>query len=100
MRITIEISDELLREAHAVAAQTCETLAALVERGLQQLIRNQQSPGAFKLRTASLPATNCSQNFALLRGTPCATKVIEAAAVDGRGDLLTQSAESITLRQR
>jgi hypothetical protein len=53
MKITIDISDTLMREATKVAQGEGVTLAALVERGLRRLIAETGQRPPFKLRRAS-----------------------------------------------
>jgi hypothetical protein len=52
MKITVEISDPLLREARKLATREGVTLRSLVERGLQRVVM-QDKHAPFKLRTAS-----------------------------------------------
>ena len=54
MKTTIEISDALLEEARAVAAEEGTTVRALVESGLRwRVAEHRASYGAFKLDDAS-----------------------------------------------
>jgi hypothetical protein len=54
MRITIEISDPLLRDAKKLASREGTTLRALVETSLRaELQRRSSTPGEFRLRRAS-----------------------------------------------
>ena len=53
MKITIDISNSLLREAKKVAAREGLTLEALVERGLHRVIAERGRSRRFKLRRAS-----------------------------------------------
>ncbi len=53
MRITVEISDPLLREARKIAAREGVTLRALIERGLRRVVAKSKIAAPFKLRRAS-----------------------------------------------
>ena len=63
MKTTVEISDGLLREARQVAARKGLTLRALIERGLQQAVRETTSGAAFKLRRASFAGKGLQSEF-------------------------------------
>lgn len=55
MKTTIEINDELLRQAKIRAAERGETLREIVERGLRrELDELESSPGNYVLRDASV----------------------------------------------
>ena len=55
MKTTIEISEPLLREARAFAAEQGQTLRQLVEAGLRQvLVARKRRKKAFRLRDASV----------------------------------------------
>jgi hypothetical protein len=53
MKTTIEISEQLLREAKKVAARDGTTLRALVEDGLRHELSHRQKPRSFRLRKRS-----------------------------------------------
>lgn len=53
MKTTVEISDQLLREARQQAAQEKVTLRALVERGLRHVLSQKPAKTPFRLRDAS-----------------------------------------------
>ena len=53
MKVTLDISDPLLREARRVAARQGTTLRALVERGLRCVVAEGKQNRAFRLRKAS-----------------------------------------------
>ncbi|HVM96025.1 MAG TPA: hypothetical protein VMT89_06535 [Candidatus Acidoferrales bacterium] len=55
MKTTIEISDPLLREVRAVAAEEGQTLRQLVETGLRHVVNNRKGRRkAFRLRDTSV----------------------------------------------
>ncbi len=54
MKTTIEISDELADTAKAYAARNHMTLRSLVERGLREVMRQDQQRPGFKLKDASV----------------------------------------------
>jgi hypothetical protein len=53
-KITVEISDPLLREVRRLAIREGVTLRALVERGLHHVIAQPKNRATFKLRRASI----------------------------------------------
>jgi hypothetical protein len=53
MKTTIEISEQLLREAKKVAARDGTTLRTLVEQGLRHELRERKKSSSFRLRKAS-----------------------------------------------
>lgn len=52
MKTTIEVPDNLLREAKRVALREKTTVRALVERGLRSVLSSQKPAGSFVLRRA------------------------------------------------
>ena len=54
MKTTVEIADDLLRQAKAVAGKERTTLRALVEEGLRWAIGKRRRRERFKLRDASV----------------------------------------------
>lgn len=54
MKTTVEIAEELLRQAKSVAAQERTTLRALLEEGLRWAIGKRRKKQPFKLRDASV----------------------------------------------
>jgi len=54
MKTTVEISDELLAEAKAIAARERTTLRALIDRGLREVLRQRYADRRFRLRDASV----------------------------------------------
>jgi hypothetical protein len=71
MRTTIRLDDDLLREAKQVAAESDQTLSALIESALRErLVRRRQrlNRGPIKLITAPgrpLPGVDLSNNAAV-----------------------------------
>jgi hypothetical protein len=63
MKTTIEISDPLLLEARKVAQREGVTLRALVERGLDRVIRETKRPISFKLRRATFNGKGLREEF-------------------------------------
>ena len=54
MKMTVDISDALVRKAKKLAGREGTTLKALVERGLHRVIAEAESPSKFKLRKGSV----------------------------------------------
>ena len=63
MKTTIEISDELAARAKAFAARERLTLRAVVERGIRLVLREANSPAAFRLRDASVGGNGLRAGF-------------------------------------
>jgi hypothetical protein len=55
MKTTVEIADDLLRQAKTVAVTERTTLRALLEEGLRWALAKRRRRGRFKLRDASVP---------------------------------------------
>ena len=53
MKITLDISDPLLREARKLATRERTTLCALVEQGLRRVVVEWQHTSSFTIRKAS-----------------------------------------------
>ena len=53
MKITVEVSDPLLRKVRKLAARERVTLRSLVERGLRQIVTEAKQENPFKLRNLS-----------------------------------------------
>jgi hypothetical protein len=53
MKITVEISDPLLRKAREMATHEGVALRTLVERGLRRVVTEAKTDAPFKLRRAS-----------------------------------------------
>ena len=54
MKTTIEVSDALMREAKSLAQVHNTTLRALVEQGLEQVLRDLREPKPYKLKDGSV----------------------------------------------
>jgi hypothetical protein len=54
MKTTVEIADELLREAKAIAASERSTVRALLEEGLRWVLGQRRGRRRFRLRDASV----------------------------------------------
>ncbi len=53
MKTTVDISDRLLEEAKKVAQAERSTVKALIEEGLQRIVKERRRRGHFKLRKAT-----------------------------------------------
>jgi Arc/MetJ family transcription regulator len=62
-KTTIDISDELLAEAKALAVRERTTLRELVERGLRSVVRRRAAPERFRLRDASVDGDGLNPEF-------------------------------------
>ena len=67
MKITVEISDALIRQAHKVAAREGVTLRNLVERGLHQVVAETERETPFSLRRVTFKGRGLQPD---LRGAP------------------------------
>ena len=54
MKTTIEVSDALMMEAKSLAQQHNTTLRALVEQGLEKVLRDLREPKPYKMRDFSV----------------------------------------------
>ena len=80
MKTTIEISEQLLREAKKVAARDRTTLRTLVEQGLRHELSQRKKPSSFRLRKASFKGKGLQPDAAGLRWDQ-----IRDLAYSGRG---------------
>ena len=80
MKTTIEISDDLARDAKAHAARENITLRELFERGLRLAIRADQESSGFVLRDASVGGRGLQPEF-----QDADWPRIREAAYEGRG---------------
>ena len=80
MKTTIEISDELGREAKAHAARENITLRELFERGVRMVIKADQENGGFVLRDGSVGGSGLQPEF---QGADWAR--LREAIYEGRG---------------
>ena len=53
MKTTVELSDDLLRQAKRIAHKDRTTVKALVEQGLRMVVSSRKKGGGFSLRSAS-----------------------------------------------
>ena len=63
MKTTVEITDDLLLRAKALAASRKTTVRALIERGLRQVLKEDQPDKPFKLRDASVRGNGLQSEF-------------------------------------
>jgi hypothetical protein len=69
MKITVEISDPLLRTAREMATHERVALRTLVERGLRRLVTEAKTDAPFKLRRASFKGKGLRPRFDGPHGT-------------------------------
>lgn len=72
MKTTVELSDDLLRQAKRIAHKDRTTVKALVEQGLRMVVSSRKRGGGFTLRNASfrgdgLVAGRSLQDWAAIR---------------------------------
>ena len=72
MKTTVEVPDDLLRQAKRVALNEKTTVKALIEQGLRSVIADRRRRRGFKLRSASfrgdgLVAGQSLQDWAAIR---------------------------------
>ena len=72
MKTTVELPDDLLRQARRVALTEQTTVKALLEQGLRLVVANRKRGGGFSLRRASfrgdgLAAGRSLQDWASIR---------------------------------
>lgn len=63
MKTTVEISDELAREARELAARQNTTLRALIEAGLRIVLKERRRRARFALRDASFRGRGLHPEF-------------------------------------
>lgn len=80
MKTTIDLSDELAKQAKAYAARKHTTLRAVIEQGIRQVLRNDRPAWEFKLRDASVGGNGLHKEY---RDADWATT--RDAAYKGRG---------------
>ena len=68
-KTTIDLPDDLVRKAKALAARRGTTLRALIERDLRNTLREECGSKAFELRDASVGGKGLREEFAK-RGRP------------------------------
>ena len=64
MKTTIELPDELLREAQRIARAEGTTLKSVMEEGLRAVIARYRRDEHFQLRDASVPGRGLRPEFA------------------------------------
>jgi hypothetical protein len=64
MKTTVELPDELLREAHRIARAEGSTLKSMLEEGLRAVIARYRAGQRFELRDASVPGNGLRPEFA------------------------------------
>ena len=63
MKTTVEITDDLLVRAKALAGRRNTTLRALIEQGLRLVLKEDRRDKPFKLRKASIRGTGLQPEF-------------------------------------
>jgi hypothetical protein len=79
-KTTIELADDLVKKAKAVAARRGVTLRALIEQGLRDVIRGDRHTKSFSLRNASVRGRGLQDEFKNREWSD-----IREAAYKGRG---------------
>jgi Arc/MetJ family transcription regulator len=80
MKTTIHIADGLLAEAQAIAAKENTTLKALVNEGLQKVVKERNIQKPFKLKDGSVGGKGVNPEFA-----DASWEAIREAAYGDRG---------------
>ena len=80
MKTTVEITDDLLVKAKALAAKNRTTLKNLIEEGLRQVFKNEQSSTDFELPDARVDGDGLQPEF-----QDSSWEQIRAAIYEGRG---------------
>jgi hypothetical protein len=80
MKITVRISDNLVKETRKLAKKEKTTLQALVEEGLRRVIAARNQPAKFRLREATFKGQGLQRDVA-----GRSWDEIRALAYEGRG---------------
>lgn len=64
MKTTVDLPDELLREAQQIARAEGTTLRSVLEEGLRAAIASRRRAAPFELRDASVPGRGMQAEFA------------------------------------
>jgi hypothetical protein len=64
MKTTVDLPDELLREAQQIAREEGVTLRSVLEEGLRAVIARHRRAQPFELRDASVPGRGLQAEFA------------------------------------
>jgi predicted transcriptional regulator len=63
MKTTIDLSDDLAKQAKAYAARNHTTLRAVIEQGIRQVLSNDRSASKFKLRDVSVVGNGLREEY-------------------------------------
>jgi len=63
MKTTVEIGNDLIARAKALATRRKTTLRALIEQGLRQVLQDEQQVPEFELRDASVDGQGLRDEF-------------------------------------
>ena len=63
MKTTIDLPDDLARQAKDYAARKHTTLRAVIEQGIRQVLRSDRSVSKFKLRDASIQGNGLREEY-------------------------------------
>ena len=80
MKTTVDIADDIAREAKALAASKGVTFRELIEQGLCEVLRADKKRHGFRLRDAAVGGNGLQDEFA-----HADWDAIRAAAYGGRG---------------
>ncbi len=80
MKTTVEISDDLLAKAKALAAKNQTTLRSLIEDGLRQVLKNEHTETDFVLADARVDGNGLQPEF-----QDASWEKFRAAIYEGRG---------------
>ena len=100
MKTTIEVSDALMIEAKTLAQAHNTTLRALIEQGLEKVVRDLRQPKVFKLEDGSVSGRwGCSLAKRHLHGTKSGIWFMKAVVRDCGGcqhsDLCTSNGVTV-----